>query len=115
MPSAQESERGISRYPYNAPFERVAKIKAGLKTLALCMTKMQTKGLMGAPDFSEKGPGEKWRGSNWVYYVSKHSERMNLNDSTVEVFFDTADRVQWIAPSRVEGAKELGSPEKKCI
>jgi hypothetical protein len=119
MQTYNDFEKNIAQYPFIASQERRTRIIAGLKKVELCMKKEQILKLLGPPDFSDinygpKGPGEKWIGSSWMYYISKQSELVNLNDPRVEVFFDTNDRAHWIAPSHIEGAHELGKAGKKC-
>jgi len=120
MQSYNDFEKKITRYPYIASKERSDKIVAGLKKVEVCMNKKQIMQLLGPPDYSQinygpKGPGEKWLGSSWMYFLSKESELVNRNDPSVSVSFDTKDRAQWIAPSNVEGAYEIGTPGKECL
>lgn len=119
MQTYKDFERNISQYPYVASQERSTKIVAGLKKVSLCMKKEQILKLLGPPDYSQinygsKGPEEKWQGSSWMYYLSKQSHLVNLNDPRVEVFFDTNDCANWIVPSHIEDGRELGTPGKGC-
>lgn len=113
MPTAEKFEKGIKQYPYSAPPERIAKITTGLTKVERDMTKQQILNLLGQPDYSRldygpKGPGEKWLGSSWVYWLSKRDNGINMNDPCVHVFFDTKDRADWIVPSNIHGAHEIG-------
>ena len=79
------------------------------------MTKEQVARVIGEPDYSAlsygpKGPRMKWKGSSWVYYLSKRGDSANTFDPVVQVFFATDDRAAWIVPSNVEGLREKGSP-----
>jgi len=119
MPTYQQFENKVRLYPYQASPERAQKIRAGSGQLQNCMNKQQVSALLGLPDFSQlsygpKGPREKWLGSTWVYYLAKQNSSTNLNDPNIEIFFDTTDRAQWIVPSHIKGARELGSPKHQC-
>jgi hypothetical protein len=119
MPTYQEFENKIGRYPYSASPERVRRIVAGISKVTHCMTKAQIRALLGEPEYSRldygpKGPGEKWLGSDWTFYISKRDSGANLNDPRVEIFFDTHDRAHWIAPTRIEAAHEIGGPSSRC-
>lgn len=110
---------GIRSYPYTAPAERRARIAEGAKLLHWCMTKDEVSRLLGAPDYSEinygpKGPGERWLGSSWMFYISMQSDKVNLKDPRVEILFDTTDRAHWLAPTGIEGANEIGAPDAVC-
>jgi len=120
MPTYEEFERNIGDYPYRAKSERVAKIISGIPALTECMDKNQIQSLIGTPDYSSssygpKGPGEKWLGTSWMYYLTKQSSLVNTNDSTVEVFFDTKNRAHWIVPHHVDGGHEIGAVSAKCL
>lgn len=118
-PSYQVFVSGIRSYPYIAPAERRARIAEGAKLLHWCMTKDEVSRLLGAPDYSEinygpKGPGERWLGSSWMFYISMQSDKVNLKNPRVEIFFDTTDRAHWLAPTGIEGANEIGAPDAVC-
>lgn len=118
-PDGRAFERSIKQYPYKATTERAARIIAGVKKLHRCMTKDEVSALLGAPDFSEiaygpKGPNARWQGSWWMFFVSKRSHMMNMQDPMVEVFYDTTDRAHWIVAHGIEGASEIGSAEVPC-
>ncbi len=118
-PTFADFEKRVGGYPYKASPERTAAIKKGLPLLKKCMTKTEVDSLLGAPDFSQsnfgpKGPGEKWLGFGWTYYLAKRAETTNLNDPRVEIFFDTSDRAHWIVPSHIDGSHEIGAPNEKC-
>ncbi|MEO8674247.1 MAG: hypothetical protein ABI569_01635 [Casimicrobiaceae bacterium] len=109
----------MPRFPYIAPPERAATIRAGLAHLKRCANKAAVRSLLGEPDFGRatraaKGPGDKWIGSSWVYYLSKKDSGANRSDSRVEIFFDTGERAIWIAPSHVEGVREIGAFGDRC-
>ncbi|GLQ87138.1 hypothetical protein GCM10007898_07040 [Dyella flagellata] len=118
-PDARAFLSSIKRYPYVASMERAARITAGAKELRRCMTKGEVGASLGAPDYAEvsygpKGPNARWLGSSWVFYISKRSDDVNLNDPRLEVFFDTANRAQWIVPAGIEGVNVLGAPNFVC-
>jgi hypothetical protein len=120
IPTYDEFESKIHLYPYHAKPERSGKIISGLASLKVCMNKMQIHPLLGKPDYTRinygpKGPGEKLLGSSWMYYLSKKSDLVNINDSTVEVFFDTNDRAYWVIPHHIDGALEIGGVREKCL
>ena len=119
MPSYDEFEAQITKYPYIALPERKNKIKLGIQRLTKCMNKSSVEELLGQPDYSKqsygpKGPNEKWLGSNWTYYVFKESELVNLNDTMIHVFFNIADRAHWIVSSNFEGVSNIGGVQEKC-
>jgi hypothetical protein len=119
IPTYQQFEKRVRPYPYLAPPERAQQILSGSSQLRSCLTKQQVSALLGPPDFSQlsygpKGPGEKWLGSHWMYYLAKRSRSTNLNDPNMEIFFDTSDRAQWVVPTHIEGANELGGPKQQC-
>ena len=119
MPTYQDFENKIQQYPYSASPERVRQIVGGIFKVTGCMTKAQIEVLLGQPDYSQldygpKGPGEKWLGSHWMYYISKRNSGTNLYDPSVEVFFDTSGRAHWIIPSHINGAQEIGTAGEKC-
>lgn len=118
-PDAKTFEESIKRYPYVASTARVARITKGTKELQRCMTKQEISALLGPPDASQtdygpKGPNAWWLGSNWVFYVSKRSDMVNLEDPRVEIFFDTKDRATWIVPTGIVGAREIGFVNVGC-
>ena len=118
-PDGRAFESSIRQYPYKAPPERAKRIMDGLKELHRCMTKDEVSTLLGAPDISEisygpKGPNPRWLGSWWIFFVSKQSDLMNMNDPMIEIFFDTTDRAHWVVPHGIEGASEIGSVEVAC-
>ena len=120
MPTYEEFEKTIAQYPHHAKSERKTKIISGIAALKVCMDKIQVQSLIGAPDYSStsygpKGPGEKWLGTSWMYYLTKQSSLVNTNDSTVEVFFDTKNRAHWIVPHHVDGGHEVGAVSVKCL
>jgi len=83
------------------------------------MTKAELETLLGPPDFSRldfgpKGPGEKWLGSSWTYYLAKRDSSANEYDPRIQVYFDREDRAHWIAVTNVPGAKSLGGGHVKC-
>ena len=83
------------------------------------MTKREVEATLGKPDFSRsmfgpKGPGEKWLGFSWTYYLAKTGSTTNSKDPGIEVFFDTSDRAHWIVPTGIEGAREIGAPARPC-
>ena len=118
-PTVEQFQRAVHKFPYVAPPQRAAMILAGLARVKHCANKAAVRSLFGEPDFGRaprdaKGPGDKWIGSSWVYYLSKMGAGTNRSDSRVEVFFDTANRAIWIVPSRVEGAREIGAFGDRC-
>ena len=120
MPTYEVFQKTIGQYPYHAKTERKAKIISGIAALKVCMDKKQIQSLIGAPDYSRvsygpKGPGEKWLGTSWKYYLTKQSSLVNSNDSAVEVFFDTNNRAHWIVPRHIDGASEIGAVSGKCL
>jgi hypothetical protein len=111
--------QAVTKYPYSASPERVARIKAGLSRVTRCMAKSTIQSLLGAPDYGDlnvgpKGPGERWLGSTWVYYISKHDRGVNENDVSLQIFFDTRDRAHRIVPAHIEGAKVTGALRETC-
>jgi len=89
-PSYVQFADSIREFPYYASPERILKIKRGLAQIERCMSKSQIQSLLGTPDFGQvsygpKGPGERWLGSSWTYYLSMRSTSVNENDSTVQV------------------------------
>jgi len=119
MPTYAQFEQTIQGYPYHASGERAAKVRSGLAAMKRCIEKSKVQALLGVPDFSQlafgpKGPGDKWLGSSWVYYLSKQSRLTNENDSSVTVYFDTNGLCHWVAPRHIDGAKEIGSVSEKC-
>jgi hypothetical protein len=119
MPTYEEFEARVKAFPYEATPERVAQIMAGIPKLKKCMNKKTIKELLGVPDYSRlsygpKGPGEKWRGSSWTYYLSTRSNLVNIDDPCIQIFFNTFNQAHWIAPSNIKNAKEIGSPKDKC-
>jgi hypothetical protein len=120
MQTYEEFERKITQYPYHAKPKRMAKIISGIVKLRICMDKQQIQSLLGSPDYSRtlygpKGPGEKWLGTSWMYFLTQESDLVNTNDSTVEVFFDTKNRAHWIVPQQIKEAREIGSFNAKCF
>ena len=118
MPTAEEFEKGIQKYPYSAPPERTASVVTGLTKVERYMSKQQILDLLGRPDYSSinygpKGPGEKWLGSSWTYWLSKRDSGVNVYDPCVEVFFNTNGLADWIAPSNIAGAHEIGGPRSE--
>ena len=118
MPTPEEFEKGIQKYPYSSSPERTATIVAGLKKAERYMSKQQILGLLGRPDYSSidygpKGPGDKWLGSSWTYWLSKRDSGANVYDPCVEVFFNTNGLADWIVPSNINGAHEIGGPRQK--
>ena len=115
----EQFEKSISKYPYQAPTEKVAKIKEGLNQVVQCMSKKQIRSLLGEPDYGQehygpKGLNAKWIGSAWTYYLSKRADNGNANDTVVQVFFDRTERAPWVVPSHIESARELGGVGRKC-
>jgi len=118
-PTPEQFHRTVQKFPYIAPPERAAMIRAGLAKVKHCANKATVRSLLGEPDFGRtsrgpKGPGEQWIGSSWVYYLSKMDSGTNRNDSRAEIFFDTGDRAVWIVPTRIEGAREIGAFGERC-
>jgi len=110
----EEFNSTIRSFPYTAPRERRDRIVRGHSTLEIGMTKEQVARVIGEPDYSvlgygPKAPDMKWKGSSWVYYLSKREDLANSHDPVVRVFFDTENRAVWIVPSNVEGLREKGS------
>ena len=110
----EEFKATIRSFPYTAPRERRDRIVRGYSELEIGMTKEQVARVIGEPDYSvlgygPKGPDMKWKGSSWVYYLSKREDLANSHDPVVRVFFDTENRAVWIVPSNVEGLREKGS------
>jgi hypothetical protein len=119
MPSYQQFEGKAWSYPYYASPERARKIRDGISFLSSCMSKAQIESTLGKPDYSQlsfgpKGPAEKWIGSVWMYYLAKRDSTTNLNDPTVEVFFDTNNNAHWIVVSNIDTGHELGGVKLTC-
>jgi len=119
MPRSEDFDRMVRQYPYRAPAARRAKIVSGFKSIAQCMLGKDIAALMGNPDFSQidfgpKGPGEKWIGSSWTYYLEKQSDLTNERDAKVEIGFDTENRVVWATSHGFDGAREVGNVQGKC-
>ena len=117
-PTARAFVEAIQEYPYEASPERAARIVAGLAEAKLCMSKAEIRSLLGQPDYGRlmsgpKGPNQEWLGTSWTYYLSKRDTTTNLNDPSVHVFFDTADRAHWIA-TNIEGAGGRGAVDAGC-
>lgn len=118
-PSAKAFLNGIKHYPYVASTERAARLMNGAKELYRCMTKDEVASELGSPDFSEldfgpKGPNAHWLGSNWMFYISIQSDMSNSKNPSIQVFFYTTDRAQWIVPVGIQGAGEIGAPDLSC-
>lgn len=118
-PNSKAFLEGIKHYPYTASADRVSQITVGSRALHRCMTKDEIRALLGPPDYSDvaygpKGPNARWLGYFWMYYISKRSDMVNLNDPRIEVFFDTTDRAHWIVPDGIEEASEIGAPDLVC-
>ena len=118
--SYEEFAATIRSYPYEAPQLRKDKIIKNYPELQIGMSKDQVAGLIGEPDFSRvdygpKGPGEKWQGSSWTYYLYTRSNLANNFDPCVYVRFGTDDRVNCITPSNIEGLTEKCSRDQHPI
>jgi hypothetical protein len=118
MPTSEEFEKGIQKYPYSASPERSAIVVSGLKKAERYMTKQQVLNLLGRPEYSSiiygpKGLGERWLGSSWTYWLSKRDSGVNMYDPCVVVFFNTNGLADWIVPSNIAGAHEIGGPREK--
>ena len=97
--------------------ERRARVYAGYEKLEPGMSKDQVAALIGEPDYSEagygpKGPGERWLGSSWTYWLGKQDDGVNLYDPMVEVFFGTDGRADRITSS-IRGLREKRMPSGK--
>jgi hypothetical protein len=119
MPSTAEFLKSAAPYPYLAPPQRAARITSGAQRLAPCMTKSMVEGVLGRPDYSRlnygpKGPGEKWLGSSWAYYLAKRDSGANEYDPRVDIFFDRNDRAHWIVIVGIPGAKSIAAPNDRC-
>ena len=119
MPSYEDFSRRVEAFPYRAPDERRAQIVSGTAALTQCMKKEEVVASLGKPDFSQpsygpKGPHMKWLGFSWTYYLAKSSTTTNLNDPSLQLFFDTAGLLVWAVPHGIENAKEIGKFNAKC-
>jgi hypothetical protein len=119
MPTFEDFERQVGTFPYKATAQRTSQTKDGARALRHCMTKKEVEAALGKPDFSQamygpKGPKPKWLGFFWTYYLAKRGNTTNMNDPGVEMFFHTSDRMQWVVPNGIEGAREIGGPKAKC-
>jgi hypothetical protein len=119
LPRSEDFDDIVRQYPYRAPAARRAKIVSGFTWIAPCMLRKDIATLMGHPDdsqidFGPKGPGEKWIGSSWTYYLEKQSAMINEHDAKVEINFDTENRVVWATSYGFDGAREVGNVQGKC-
>ena len=110
----QEFEAAIKTYPYDAPQARRDRIVKNGPRLEVGMSKEQVAELIGDPDYSRlmygpKGPGARWLGSSWMYYLHKRDSNINVYNPCVQIFFGTDDRATWIVPSNIDGLTEKGS------
>jgi hypothetical protein len=109
----EEFAAAIKSYPYEASQARKDRIVKSFPRLAAGMSKDQIAALIGDPDYSQldygpKGPGEKWLGSSWTYWLHKRDDGVNMNDPCLEIFFGTDGRANWIVPTSIDGLKEKG-------
>lgn len=117
--SYKEFVAGVKIFPYEASLSRKDPIIRNYSKLEIGMSKDQIVALIGEPDYSQlsygpKGPGEKWLGSTWNYFLylndSKSSQLNAKPDQWIEIFFDTEDKAHCIGPS-----KNLGLEKKGCV
>lgn len=115
--SYEEFMAGITGTRYEAPEERKQNIFSNYSRLRVGMTKQEIASIIGTPDYSQasygpKGPGEKWLGWSWSYYLVWPDTRFvnEAQDELIQIFFDTKDRATWIALSSKTQLPHLGGP-----
>jgi len=117
MPSYEDFARS-ARYPFVAPEPTRQRITKGLAKAKACITKHEVETLLGRPNWSRplcpKEPNRKCSVSEWTYILRRNEDSVNMNDVTVQVFFNTSDRATWIAPSNLGEAKDIGGANEKC-
>lgn len=111
--SYEEFRETIKSFPYSASEERKKQIAENYTGLRVGMSKEQVAALIGNPDYSQslfgpKGFRQHWQGSSWKYRLFMREDGVNLNDPTIEVFFDTAGVLSWAVPSGISGLLEIG-------
>src|SRR5262245_7330464 len=97
----EEFAATINSYPYDASAQGKLTVLKGYPKLEIGMTKAQIRSLIGEPDFGQqnygpKGPNMRWLGSSWTYDLKMRDTNVNLLDPSVEIFFGTDDRADWI-------------------
>ncbi len=103
-----------TRFPYNAPSERVRQIVDHYGQVKVGSSKKEVIEALGLPDFEhEMIPKEPWRpcvGYDFHYYFEKSDgETENLlKDSRIDIFFTADGKADWIT-STVSGLGPKGS------
>ena len=112
--SYEEFRLTIKSFPYSASEERKEHIAKNYADLRVGMTKKQVAVLIGDPDYSQsvfgpKGFSPHWKGSYWGYQLFMREDGVNnLNDPTIQVFFDTDGLLYWAVPYGISGLSEIG-------
>lgn len=101
-------------YRYLASKERESQIIEGFKKLRLGESRDDVRDALGPPDTADSMSGKHrdapFRG--WCYmYQIKMRDLANTNDVSVHVFFDPDGKLDWAAPSNIDGLTEIGSVE----
>jgi hypothetical protein len=116
--TCEQFDASIKSYPYVASNERKDKIIQNYGKLEVGMSKDRIAELIGDPDYSQldygpKGPRAKWLGSNWMYYIRKQEDLVNMKDPCIQIFFDIDGHAHWLVPQAIDGLEEKGGAAVK--
>ena len=111
--SYKEFRATIKSFPYSTSEDRKNQIVVNYLGLRVGMTQKQVAVLIGDPDYSQpivgpKGFNAHWRGNDWSYRIFMREDGVNMNDPTIQVFFDTHGLLVWGVPSGISGLSEIG-------
>jgi hypothetical protein len=104
-------------YRYIATADREAQIIAGFKKLKVGQSREEVRDAMGPPDSAEpmhrKAHNMPFIGWSYTYEVKMRSRGPNMNDVSVQIFFDADGSLHWAAPNHILGLEDVGGYRKR--